>query len=139
MDGTDQGFACRLGMFLFLYPGSKFTSPCPKETGNLPPARESPNCPWRRDGCHLLCPSAPGDAAALTPGLSLLPTSLESAPCLSIFWFTPCFLCGQARNISERLAGRKREDKREELRLFRRRLSIRAQAPLLSLSRVFPG
>jgi hypothetical protein len=88
VDGTGQGFACSLSKFLFLYPGSGFTSPCPKETGNLPSARESPTCPLRRDGCLLLCPSAPGDAAALTPGLSLLPTSLESAHCLSIFCAT---------------------------------------------------
>jgi hypothetical protein len=84
MDGTVQGFACRLSKFLFLYPGSGFTSPCPKEMGNHPSAKESPICPLGRDGCLLLCPSAPGDAAALTPGLSLLPTSLESAHCLSI-------------------------------------------------------
>jgi hypothetical protein len=95
MNGTGQGFACRISKFLFLYPGSGFTSPCPKETGNLPSVRESPTCPLRSDGCLLLCPSAPGDAAALTPGLSLLPTSLESAHCLSIFLCYPCFLFGQ--------------------------------------------
>jgi hypothetical protein len=95
MNGTGQGFACLLSKFLFLYPGSRFTSPCPNETGNLPSVRESPTCPLGRDGCFLLSPSAPGDAAALTPGLPLLLTSLESAHCLSIFWCTPCFLFGQ--------------------------------------------
>ena len=70
---------CRLSMLLFLYLGSGFTSPCPKETGNLPSVKESPTCPLRSDGCLLLCPSAPGDDAALTPGLSLWPTSLGSA------------------------------------------------------------
>ena len=39
MNGTGQGFACRISKFLFLYPGSGFTSPCPKETGNLPSVR----------------------------------------------------------------------------------------------------
>ena len=63
MNGKGQGFACSISMFLFLYPGAGFTSPCPKKTRNLPSVRESRICPLRSDSCLLLCQSDPGDAA----------------------------------------------------------------------------